>query len=185
MVREKENWTVRARRLYRYYYNKAVREKGTPEYVARGWAIGMFVGFAMPFGLQLVVSVPLAFLMKGSKLGAVVGTMTTNHFTIFVIYPFQCWLGSYLIGKPLSFSTISSKLELVIQNQDYETLFGLGKDVIAAFFIGGFLLAFISTPICYYAVRKMVIQYRRNKEKRRLKKLEKLNGANSGDLSTK
>ena len=185
MSHGKENWTVRARRLFRYYYNKAVREKGTPEYVARGWAIGMFIGFAMPFGLQLVVSVPLAFLMKGSKLGAVVGTMTTNHFTIFVIYPFQCWLGSFLIGKPLSFSTIRSQLNEVLENQDYETLFGLGKDLIAAFFIGGFLLAFISTPICYYAVRKMVIEYRLNKEKRRLKKLEKLNALDSGDLNTK
>ena len=86
MLHGKENWTARARRLFRYYYNRAVREKGTPEYVARGWAIGMFVGFAVPFGLQLVVSVPLAFLMKGSKLGSVVGTMTTNHFTIFLIY---------------------------------------------------------------------------------------------------
>ena len=185
MLHGKETWTVRVRRLFWYYYNKAVREKGTPEYIAKGWAIGMFVGFAVPFGMQLVVSVPLSFLMKGSKLGAVVGTMTTNHFTIFVIYPFQCWLGSYLIGHPLSFSTISSKLELVIQNQDYETLFGLGKELIAAFFIGGFLLAFISTPICYYAVRKMVIQYRLNKEKRRLKKLEKLNALDSGDLNTK
>ena len=73
MARGKENWTEKARRLFRYYYNKAVSEKGTPEYVARGWAIGMFIGFAVPFGLQLMVSVPLAFLLKGSKLGSVVG----------------------------------------------------------------------------------------------------------------
>ena len=185
MVSGKENRTIKLRRLFQYYYNKAVREKGTPEYVARGWAIGMFIGFAVPFGLQLVFSVPLSFLLKGSKLGAVVGTLTTNHFTIFIIYPFQCWLGSHLIGHPLSFSTISSRLELVIQNQDYETLFSLGKELIAAFFIGGFLLAFISTPICYYAVKKMVIQYRVNKEKRRLKKQEKLNAVNAGDLSSK
>ncbi len=185
MVTEKENRTVSWRRLFRYYYNKAVREKGTPEYIARGWAIGMFVGFAVPFGLQLVISVPLSFLMKGSKLGSMLGTLATNHFTIFIIYPFQCWIGSYLIGHPLSFSTIRSRLELVIQNQDYETLFGLGKELIAAFFIGGFLLAFITTPICYYAVKKMVIQYRLNKERRRLKKLEKRNAANSGNLSSK
>ena len=185
MVREKENWTEKARRLFRYYYNKAVREQGTPEYVARGWAIGMFIGFAVPFGLQLMVSVPLAFLLKGSKLGSVVGTLATNHFTIFIIYPFQCWLGSHLIGNPLSFADISSKMEQVIENQDYETLFGLGKDIIAAFFIGGFLLAFISTPICYFVVKNMVIQYRLNKEKRRLKKLEKLNARDSGNLNAK
>ena len=180
-MRGKENWTEKIRRLVRYYYNKAVREKGTPEYIARGWAIGMFIGFAVPFGLQLLVSVPLSFLLKGSKLGATVGTLATNHFTIFIIYPFQCWMGSYLIGNPLSFSEISAGLEEVIKYQDYETLFLLGKDLIAAFFIGGFLLAFISTPICYYLVKNLVIHYRAAKDKRRLKKQEKLHGGDSGN----
>ena len=180
----KERWTEKLRRLFRYYYNKAVREKGTPEYIARGWAIGMFIGFAIPFGLQLLISIPLSFLLKGSKLGAAVGTLATNHFTIFVIYPFQCWLGSHIIGSPLNFSDITSKLELVFQNQDYETLFGLGKTLIVSFFLGGFLLAAVSTPICYYLVKYLVIQYRRNKEKRRMKKQEKRNGANSGNFSS-
>lgn len=180
-MRGKENWTGKARRLVRYYYNKAVREQGTPEYIARGWAIGMFIGFAVPFGLQLVVSVPLSFLLKGSKLGAVVGTLATNHFTIFIIYPFQCWLGSHLIGNPLKFSEITTQLEAVIQNQDYETLFGLGKVLITSFFVGGFLLAFITTPICYYLVKFLVIQYRINKEKRRLKKQELKNAPDPGN----
>lgn len=185
MTRGKEKWTAKTKRLFKYYYNKAVREKGTPEYIARGWAIGMFIGFAVPFGLQLMISVPLSFLLKGSKLGSMVGTLITNHFTIFIIYPFQCWLGSHLIGNPLSFADISSKLDKVIKEQSYETLFGMGKDIIVAFFIGGFLLAFVSTPICYYTVKYLVIQYRRNKEKRRLKKLEELNVHDSGNFNAK
>ena len=180
-MRRKNSWTEKSRRLFRFYYHKAIREPGTPEYIARGWAIGMFVGFAVPFGLQLVVSIPLSFLLKGSKLGATVGTLTTNHFTIFVIYPFQCWLGSWLIGNPLSLSEISSELELVLKEQDYQTLFGLGRDLVVSFFIGGFLLAAVSTPLCYYLVKNMVIQYRRGKERRRLKKLEQLNGGHPGN----
>ena len=175
-MRGTNSWTEKSRRLFRYYYDKAIREQGTPEYIARGWAIGVFIGFAVPFGLQLLVSIPLSFLLKGSKLGATVGTLATNHFTIFIIYPFQCWLGSYLIGNPLSFSEISAGLEEVIKNQDYETLFLLGKELVASFFIGGFLLAFISTPICYYLVKNLVIRYRAAKEKRRLKKQEKPHG---------
>ena len=168
----KGKWTEKIRRLVRLYYHKAVREKGTPEYIARGWAIGMFVGFAVPFGLQLLISIPLSFLMKGSKLGATVGTLATNHFTIFVIYPFQCWLGSRLIGCPLELKEIQMQLEEVFRNQDYETLFSLGRTLIASFFIGGFLLAFISTPVCYYLVKYLVIEYRRSKELRRRKKQE-------------
>ena len=180
-MRGKESRMEKVRRLVRYYYNKAVREKGSPEYIARGWGIGMFIGFAVPFGLQLLVSIPLSFLLKGSKLGATVGTLATNHFTIFIIYPFQCWLGSYLIGNPLSFAEISSGLEEVIKNQDYETLFLLGKELVISFFIGGFLLAFISTPICYFLVKTLVIRYRAAKEKRRMKKQEKPHAGDPGN----
>jgi len=181
-MRKKGSWMEKTRRWFRFYYKTAIREPGTPEYVARGWAIGMFIGFAVPFGLQLVVSIPLSFLLKGSKLGATVGTLATNHFTIFVIYPFQCWLGSWLIGNPLSLTEISSELEQVLKEQDYQTLFGLGRDLVVSFFIGGFLLAFISTPICYYLVKNMVIKYRQSKEKRRLRKQqERQNGGNSGN----
>ena len=166
------------RRQARYYYLKAVREKGTPEYIARGWAIGMFIGFAVPFGLQLLVSIPLAFLLKGSKLGASIGTLATNHFTIWVIYPFQCWLGGLLIGHGQSLEEISEQLHIVIQSQNYETLFSLGKSLIIAFFLGGFLLAAISTPICYIVVKKFVIGYRRNREKLRLRKHRRKHAGN-------
>ena len=180
-MQRRKDWMEKLSRATCYYYHKAVREKGSPEYVARGWAIGMFIGFAVPFGLQLMVSIPLSFLLKGSKLGAAVGTLATNHFTIFIIYPFQCWLGSRLIGSPLSIAEITSKLEYVFQNQDYTTLFSLGKTLILSFFIGGFLLAFISSPICYYLVKHLVIQYRKNRAKKMLKKLRKLNDGNPGN----
>ncbi|MBO4647501.1 MAG: DUF2062 domain-containing protein [Lentisphaeria bacterium] len=180
-MRRKNSWLEKSRRLFRYYYDKAIREQGTPEYIARGWAIGMFIGFAVPFGLQLIISIPLSFLLKGSKLGASVGTLVTNHITIIVIYPFQCWLGSWLIGKPLELEEITSKVELILKKQDYQTLFSLGSDLVISFFIGGFLLAAVSTPICYYLVKRLVIHYRQNKEKRRLRKQEQLNGRDPGD----
>ena len=63
-------------------YSKIVREKASPEYIARGWAIGMFYGCMIPFGLQLICSIPTALVLRGSKIGAVLGTFITNHFTI-------------------------------------------------------------------------------------------------------
>ena len=64
---------------------KILREQATPEFIAKGWAIGMFYGCAIPFGFQLILSIPTAIVMKGSKIGATVGTFVTNHFTIFLI----------------------------------------------------------------------------------------------------
>ena len=51
-----------------WLYYKIIRENATPEYVARGWAIGMFYGCFIPFGLQLACSIPTSFILKGSKI---------------------------------------------------------------------------------------------------------------------
>ena len=161
------------RRRWIGLYMKIVREKASPEYIARGWAIGMFCGCLIPFGFQLVCSIPMAFAMKGSKIGATLGTMLTNHVTIFFIYPAQCFVGSRLLGGTLSFREIEEAFGDVIKNQDYETLFSLSGELIAAFFVGGVLLTLVTTPLTYVAVLKLVRAYRRRRERRAAAKAAK------------
>ena len=154
------------RYLYRKWlmlYSKIVREKASPEYIARGWAIGMFFGCFIPFGLQLVCSIPTAFLLKGSKIGATLGTLITNHFTIFIIYPAQCWVGSHLLGGTLSYHAIETAMADVLKEQSYEALMKIGGELVAAFFLGGALLSVIMTPLTYWFVKNLVIRYRNRK----------------------
>ena len=89
-----------------YYYGKIVRDDGTPQYIARGWGIGMFIGCVIPMSFQLLISVPLSFLLRGSKIGATLGTLITNPVTVVFIYPVQCWVGNKLIGGDLSYRII-------------------------------------------------------------------------------
>ena len=148
-----------------HLYAKIVREKASPEYIARGWAIGMFYGCLIPFGFQLICSIPTAFLLKGSKLGATVGTLITNHFSIFIIYPLQCYAGAALLGGVRELDEIKEIMQKVIQEQSYEALFSIGSELVAAFFVGGALLAGVMTPITYFAVKILVIRYREKKQK--------------------
>lgn len=148
-------------------YIKIVREKASPEYIARGWAIGMFCGCLIPFGFQLIISVPAAFLMKGSKVGAVLGTLGTNQITIFFIYPVQCYVGSRLLGGDLTLGAVRSALHDVFVRQDYEALFGLSGHLLTAFFMGGAILTAICTPLTYFAVKAMVKNYRKLIESRK------------------
>ena len=75
-------------------YAKIVRDDGSPSYIARGWAIGMFIGCVIPMSAQLVISIPLSFVLRGSKIGAALGTFITNPVTVLFIYPAQCWVGN-------------------------------------------------------------------------------------------
>ena len=105
-----------------------VREPLTPEAIAAGWALGMFVGCAIPFGLQLVVSVPLALMMRVSKVGATVGTLVTNPVTIFFIYPAQTWfVNRLLFNGSLSFD------RLMQVEWTWEAVRRLGAEAMASF----------------------------------------------------
>ena len=145
---------------------KILREQATPEFIARGWAIGMFYGCAIPFGFQLMLSIPTAIVLKGSKIGATVGTFVTNHFSIFIIYPVQCWLGNRLLGGDLSYGAISHALRGLVKEQSWDALARIGEELVAAFFTGGLLFALVLTPLTYFGVRALVRTHRAKKAAR-------------------
>jgi uncharacterized protein (DUF2062 family) len=155
-----------SRRTLLRLYAKILREKADSRYIARGWAIGMFCGCFFPFGIQLLISIPAAFVMRASKVGATLGTFLTNHFTIFIIYPLQCYVGNHLIGGSLSWAEICKSMDEVLEKQNFESLFALSTDLIWSFFIGGAILTALTTPLTYIGVKRLV-------EKRQARRLKK------------
>jgi uncharacterized protein (DUF2062 family) len=142
-------------------YDKIVKERKSAEFIARGWALGAFVGSVIPFGFQVYIALPLSFLLKCSKIGALTGTLITNPLTIIFIYPAQCWAGSRILGKDISYGAISKAMKGVLEQQNWQALMDMSSDLIVSFFAGGFLLAAVATPIVYFSVKAMVTSYRR------------------------
>ena len=142
-------------------YDKIVKERKSAEFIARGWALGVFVGSVIPFGIQIYIAVPLSFLLKGSKIGALTGTLISNPLTILFLYPAQCWMGSRLLGKDISWDAISEALKGVLSHQDWSSLSQLSGHLVTSFFAGGLLLAAFFTPLVYFIVLHLVRNYRR------------------------
>ena len=136
------------------------------DYIARGWAFGVFVGSVIPFGMQLVVAVPLAFRLKISKIGATLGTFVTNPLTILFIYPAQCWVGSRIVGKPLTWEYLRTDVLEMLRHTDVfsaagrDVLCSLGSRLLAGFFAGGLLLGIVLAPVAYVCVKKIVERHR-------------------------
>ena len=145
------------RSLRSYWHDlraKMVKDPLPPEDVAAGWALGMFIGCSIPFGLQLIVSVPLAIMMRVSKIGATVGTLITNPVTIFFIYPAQTWvMYNILFG--------SREMGELPTEWTRESVMALSGPVIISFFLGGLALALVLAPITYFLVKRIVIKYRK------------------------
>ncbi|MDR0933081.1 MAG: DUF2062 domain-containing protein [Victivallales bacterium] len=150
------------KRKWIYFYGKIVRAEGTPVYIARGWALGMFIGCVIPMSIQLMISIPLSFLLRCSKIGATLGTFITNPASVLFIYPAQCWIGNKIIGGDLTWEATKQATRDLIK-LDVSGFMELGGDLVASFFTGGFLFALICTPVTYFGVYYLVLRYRRIK----------------------
>ncbi|MBR1871362.1 MAG: DUF2062 domain-containing protein [Kiritimatiellae bacterium] len=161
------------RAYIRLLRHKIVAEKAPPENIARGWALGVCIGSTIPFGLQLIISIPLAFRFKISKIGATLGTLITNPVSIIFIYPAQCWVGSRILGEPLTWEYLRNDIfarlvEInIFSRAGWRILADLGGRVVGGFFIGGILLALIVTPATYIAVKRFVVAHRMRVQRRK------------------
>ncbi len=99
--------------LYGYFnrlYSRFLRIRGTPKDISLGLALGIFIGFSPTFGIQIVIAVFFASVLKWSKLAAVLGVQITNPLTAPFIYTLTYSLGAWIIGseKTLKLSSLKS-----------------------------------------------------------------------------
>lgn len=146
--------------IFRELKAKMVKDPLPPEDVAAGWALGMFIGCAVPFGLQLLVSIPLALMFRVSKIGATVGTLITNPVTIFFIYPAQTWVMYNLLFGNREMGDLPTEWTR-------QSVMALSGPVIISFFLGGLVLALILAPITYFIVKHIVVRYRTSRKSKR------------------
>lgn len=167
-----------AKRFFRYYYLRLVRQTGSADYISRGVAIGLFIGLLIPMGGQMAIALALAYLLKGHKVPALACTWVTNHFTIGIIYPIQCYIGSYFTSQPMDWAKISNIFEGFIKSvtetegmgfkeslvHAFNELVKLGSEVLVPFFIGGALIGTILAIAGYFLSYGMITHHRMKKD---------------------
>ena len=74
------------------------QQEGTPGQRARGLAAGLFCGCFPIFGLQTLVGIALASVVRGNHLLAAAGTWISNPFTYLPLYWFNYQIGALVLG---------------------------------------------------------------------------------------
>jgi len=105
----------RVKRFARWFYNRFVRLHGSPEQIAWGTALGLFLAMSPTMGLQMAIAIPLAAFFKISKLAAAGAVWLTNPATAPFIYWFNFKLGAKILGYPLKAGFLA---DLAILNQN-------------------------------------------------------------------
>jgi uncharacterized protein (DUF2062 family) len=141
------------------FYLKLMRHPGTPESTGRGIAIGLFTAFVIPVGHMLAAFL-LAIPARGARGAAVIATWIINPLTLPFIWPAQCYLGSYLIGRPLSYALIKRLISNVINEPSLQTARALSGELILSFFAGGLLLGTLTALPGYFLTARMVRRHR-------------------------
>ena len=115
----------------RAFLGRVKKLKGDPTYVAKGMAIGVFIGVTPTIPFHTAIAIALAFIFKASKPAAIVGVWFSNPVTIPLFY-----FGSYRVGALLFRLEISADLKGVPISE----ILKMGAEVTAAIMCGGIII---------------------------------------------
>ncbi|MCB2147741.1 MAG: DUF2062 domain-containing protein [Deltaproteobacteria bacterium] len=127
--------------------------EGSPHYLALGMAVGIFVSITPIIPLQTIVAVFLAFLVRGSKSAAALGTWLSNPLTIPVVYYANYKLGCMLLGYQKTLDSIAF--------DSFSQLMGLGLEVTWAMIVGGVVIGAVLGVAAYFITFHVFITIRR------------------------
>ena len=74
--------------------------RGSPQAIAGGFSLGLFLALTPTVGVQIILAVFLATFLKVSRPAALISVMITNPVTVPPIFTFNYWVGSLFFGGP-------------------------------------------------------------------------------------
>ena len=151
--KEKDNLQNRIRRIYERF----VKIRGRPREIALGFALGIFIGMTPTMGIQMLIAVFFAAILKWSKISAAFGVLITNPFTSPFIYGLTYIVGAKLLGMKAAM-TLPDELTWSIVKEMLKN----APAIFGALTVGGILIGLPLAVLCYYLSFAAVNRYRQS-----------------------
>lgn len=127
----------------------------TPHAIALGAAIGMFFGFTPLFGLKTLLSLALAWLLKGNKIASFISVTLHD-----IILPF--WPAIFLWEYRMGMWTLHRRLPerpgfrhvALGDYMEWTTFFTVGQPLL----VGSLFLALPAATVVYFGLRGVLIR---------------------------
>jgi len=133
------------------------RLRATPDEIAKGAALGIFIGMTPTFGFQMAIALFFSWLLKENKIAAVSAVWVTNPVTAPFIYAAQYETGRILLG--MNRSTFPSELT-------FDAFKSLGMDIMVPLCFGSLLHALLWSLLTYALTLRFIPALRIAKIKR-------------------
>ena len=154
------------RRQLRYIYLRFLRLQGTPDQLARGMAAGVFAGSFPLFGLQMIIGVAVATVLRGNRMMAVAATWISNPFTYVPIFAFNYQIGALLLG--------GGPIETFQHLDSLRGWMDMGTEVSVRLLLGSTIVGTIAGVATYYAGVPVIRKLRSRRLLRQQKKMQNL-----------
>ncbi len=142
--------------------------QGSPTYLARGVAIGVFVGIAPIMPLKTLLILATTILLRGSTVAALlVCTSICNPITYAPLYYLDWLVGNYLLPGKSSWNILETTITRMQQSSISEAIIlagQIGLDTTIVLLAGGFILA-LPLAFCSYPIaHRLFIKISRKKQ---------------------
>jgi len=141
-------------RSAKYFFLRFTRLQGNPTVLARGIAIGTFIGITPTIPFHTILALFFAVSLRGSKIAALLATfLVSNPLTFFLQYYLSFRIGNLLLSRHISWEKMSELMAAISNGGNFsESLTALGHMGMTTIFVlllGGFILAIPFTVATY------------------------------------
>lgn len=146
---------VRLKRWLQAHRSTLMALPDTPHAIALGSAIGIFFGFTPLIGLKTLLSLAVAWLLKGNKIAAFISV--TLHDIILPFWP-AIFLWEYKMGMWSLHRRLPSRAGFrhvaLSDYMEWTTFFTVGQPLL----VGSLFLALPAATVVYFALRGALIR---------------------------
>ncbi len=165
------------RRQIRYYWLRLIRLRGNPFFIARGMAVGTFVGLTPTIPFHTVLTLFFCAIFRANIIAAIVANwIVSNPVTIPIEYYASWKLGVLITGRPVTWQQVQSMLHEIHQAGFLEAaqmLCAKFMQVACCLVAGGVVLALPFGVLSYFAAVYFYFYRQRKKQEKFLKRISK------------
>lgn len=137
-------WISRQSKLFLLRF---LRLRAQPDEIAKGFAVGIFVGMTPAIGLHTAIAVFLAMILGQNKIAAAMAVWVSNPVTAPFLYVAQYKTGRFILDTPyVSFPA----------DFDVETLSNFGSNLVTPLCLGSLIYAILASAVAYAIVLRLI-----------------------------
>lgn len=134
---------------------KLVTLEDSPQRIALGFAVGVFLAFSPLLGLHTVLGLLIAFAFGLNRMAVLVGVFVNNPWTLFPIYGLATYIGGLLVGFPSSVPIAALGFGAIFQSRFWLETAG-AWEFWKPLLLGSAILSFAAAALSYLLVLHVV-----------------------------